>query len=277
MGISIENPVRLVNVVWYISLLLVFIFCICAIAFGAQNANGDESDSGAIGFAGIWTMLLAICLAGGGTFVLRKNKTPPAVGFLLGVVVMMCVNMLVLTALLDQEATNCEDLNNRVSASQDTCLARGCQMAFYNPAANQDPELGPVTPMENEYMACCRSFTAIKYGNDDGKFRYEFGVTGKQFDAVTGADESSNAAACPACQSGECDGSVAAATFAAFLFVTYGAFAVALGKYRGEIIASRVTGEDAAVEKTEESTAVAYPVDSTDSGDVELEGKDLSQ
>merc|ERR1740130_508988 len=130
-------------------------------------------------------MLLAIVLACGGTFVLRKNKTPLAVGFLLGVVVMMCINMLVLVALLDQEATNCEDLNNRLGANEDTCLAVGCQQAFYQPATAEAPS------EENDFMNCCRAFTAVKYGLNANEFRYEFGV-GDQVN-------SANYQSCPTC------------------------------------------------------------------------------
>lgn len=261
MGISIQDPVRLVNVIWYLSLFFVFIFCICAIAFGAQNDDGDEADSGAVGFAGVWTMLLAIFLGVGGTFVLRKFKTPLAVGFLLGVVTLMCVNMLVLCALLDQETQNCNDLNDRLDASIDTCQAIGCQKALYEPTGGADG--GPLT---NRYLVCCQSMTAYKWGSNDNEFYFRFG-------------EEVNAVQCPECDGGECDGSVAAAVFAAFLFIIYGVFAIALGYYRGSVIATG-SAEEAAAEEADnkDETAVSYPVES---GDVELsekvDEKDLSQ
>lgn len=278
MAITIQDPVRLVNVIWYISLVLVFVFCITAIAFGAQNADGDESDSGAVGFAGIWTMLLAIFLAVGGTFVLRRFKTPLAVGFLLGIVVMMCVNMLVLVALLDQETQNCNGLNDRLHDNIDTCQAVGCQKAFYIAAtAENDAE-------ENLWMPCCRTFTAIKYGKNPRVYRYDFGASTTVdrtlvegdvgFGENIAVENSTNSASCPQCDGGECDGSVAAATFAAFLFICYGGFAIALGYFRASIIttgAEEEGGDDEAATGEGTDTAVAYPVkEGTDAADIEL-------
>jgi hypothetical protein len=199
---SVQDPVRLITIIWNISIFFVFIFCICAIAFGAQNDDGDSSDAGAVGFAGVWTMLLAIFLAVGGTYTIRKLKTPLTVGFLLGVVILMCVNMLVLCALLDHETQKCLQLNDRLDASIDSCQATGCQKAFF-----QDGET-------NNYMACCRTMTAYKWGANSNEFYYVFGA-----DATV--EGSVHASSCPECSSGECDGSAAAAVFAAFLFIIY--------------------------------------------------------
>merc|ERR1719253_624346 len=57
--------------------------------------NNDESGAGnkSDGFAAIWTMLLIVALSVGGTMVMRKYQTPLAVGFFLGVCVMMSINM----------------------------------------------------------------------------------------------------------------------------------------------------------------------------------------
>lgn len=258
MGISIQDPVRLINVMWYTSLFLAFVFMICAIAFGSQNDDGDASDSGAVGFAAVWTMLLVIAMGVGGTFVLRKFKTPLAVGFLLGVVIMMAVNMLVLTALLDQENQNCDDLNDRLSNSVDYCLAEGCQKAVF--AVGDIPD--------NQYADCCRLMQAYKYGSNPNVYAFNFGAE----------DVDASWQDCAQCNGGECDASVAAAVFAVFLFITYSAFGIALGYYRGSIISAGVaeeTAEDTA-EKGEESSTVAYPV--TDPADVEMsEQKDLSE
>jgi len=82
----------LITYVWFTTLIFVFCFVITALVMAHNN---DVSDTGnkSDGFAAIWTMLLIIALSIGGTMVMRKYQTPLAVGFFLGVCVMMSVNM----------------------------------------------------------------------------------------------------------------------------------------------------------------------------------------
>jgi len=274
MAINISDPPRLVTVVWYVTIFFAFIFSICAIAFAAQNDDGDSSDAGAIGFAGVWTMLLAIFLAIGGTFVLRKFKTPLAIGFLIGVVTIMSLNMIVLCALLDQEGTNCRDLNDRLDDGIDTCQAIGCQKAFYDPDAIGD------NPTMNRYLVCCQTMQAVKYGDQVNVYYYNFGgghpyTVNEDGTAADGSEFTVSSLTCPECDGGECDGSVAAATFAAFLFIAYAAFAIVLGYYRADIIVSSSdAGDDEESSGKVEETAVAYPVDNQD---IELAEKSLDE
>jgi hypothetical protein len=92
----------------------VFVFCFVITAMVMASNNDGRAGSKSDGFAAIWTMLLIIGLSIGGTLVMRKvvysalfflcvvlylfshfqqYQTPLAVGFFLGVCIMMCVNM----------------------------------------------------------------------------------------------------------------------------------------------------------------------------------------
>ncbi|RLN20158.1 hypothetical protein BBJ28_00025210 [Nothophytophthora sp. Chile5] len=74
-------------------------FAVAAIV-AAINNNGDgEGDSKSLGFVGVWAMLLIIALSVGGTMVMRKYQTPLAVGFFIGVVIMMALQMFSLSVL----------------------------------------------------------------------------------------------------------------------------------------------------------------------------------
>merc|ERR1719231_2116571 len=87
----LQQPKILITYVWFTTLVFVFCFVITAMVMASNNdgRTGSKSD----GFAAIWTMLLIIGLSIGGTLVMRKFQTPLAVGFFLGVCVMMSVNM----------------------------------------------------------------------------------------------------------------------------------------------------------------------------------------
>ena len=87
------NKEQLVWNVWRFTLVWVGCFVISAIALAASNDTGEKGTSRSDGFAAIWTMLLIVALSVGGTMVLRKHRKPLAVGFFLGVCVMMSVNM----------------------------------------------------------------------------------------------------------------------------------------------------------------------------------------
>lgn len=76
-----------------------FMYALAAIV-AAVNNNGDgEADSKSLGFVGVWAMFLIIGLSVGGTMVMRKYQTPLAVGFFIGVVIMMSLQMFSLSVL----------------------------------------------------------------------------------------------------------------------------------------------------------------------------------
>ena len=77
------NTKKLIARMWYVTLLFTVINVICS--FIVLSDTGAES-----GFTAIWSMFMTLSVAAGGTLVFRKYQTPGAVGFLLGVIVMMC-------------------------------------------------------------------------------------------------------------------------------------------------------------------------------------------
>ncbi|DAZ94216.1 TPA: hypothetical protein N0F65_001066, partial [Lagenidium giganteum] len=88
-----NNPKLLITYLWFITLIFGFMYALAAIV-AAINNNGEHiSDSKSLGFVGIWAMFLVIGLSVGGTMVMRKYQTPLAVGFFIGVVIMMSFQM----------------------------------------------------------------------------------------------------------------------------------------------------------------------------------------
>ncbi|KAG7390220.1 hypothetical protein PHYBOEH_007071 [Phytophthora boehmeriae] len=88
-----KNPKLLITYLWFTTIVFGFMYAIAAIV-AAINNNGDgEGDSKSIGFVGVWAMLLIIALSVGGTLVMRRYQTPLAVGFFIGVVMMMSLQM----------------------------------------------------------------------------------------------------------------------------------------------------------------------------------------
>lgn len=79
-------------------------YAITAIVAAVENSGRNLSDSKSLGFAGIWAMILMIGLSVGGTLVMRKFQTPLAVGFFIGVVIMMSFQMFSLTVLFVGES-----------------------------------------------------------------------------------------------------------------------------------------------------------------------------
>uniref|UniRef100_M4BZY4 Uncharacterized protein n=1 Tax=Hyaloperonospora arabidopsidis (strain Emoy2) TaxID=559515 RepID=M4BZY4_HYAAE len=82
-----------ITYLWFSTMLLGFMYAIVAIVAAVNNNHEGESDSKSLGFVGIWAMILIIALSIGGTMVMRKHQTPLAVGFLIGVVLMMSLQM----------------------------------------------------------------------------------------------------------------------------------------------------------------------------------------
>lgn len=76
-----------------------FMYALAAIVAAVNNNGSGEADSKSLGFVGIWAMFLVIGLSVGGTMVMRKYQTPLAVGFLIGVVLMMSLQMFSLSIL----------------------------------------------------------------------------------------------------------------------------------------------------------------------------------
>lgn len=77
--------------------ILVFAAFICA-CFAASRLRGGGSGNDAAGFAAVWTSLLLIAISILGTMIMRKFQSPLAIGFLLGVILVMNFQMLILFA-----------------------------------------------------------------------------------------------------------------------------------------------------------------------------------
>ncbi|KAG9413973.1 hypothetical protein AC1031_013178 [Aphanomyces cochlioides] len=93
------NPKLVITYMWFIILFFAMMFCLGAIVFAANNNHDGPQYNKSLGFAGIWMMFLVVALSIGGTMVMRKFQTPIAVGFFIGVVVMMSFNMFSLCVL----------------------------------------------------------------------------------------------------------------------------------------------------------------------------------
>ncbi|KAL4109807.1 hypothetical protein PRIC1_001502 [Phytophthora ramorum] len=89
----INNPKMLITYLWFSTMLFGFMYAIAAIVAAVNNDGEGESDSKSLGFVGMWAMILIVALSVGGTMVMRKHQTPLAVGFLIGVVLMMSLQM----------------------------------------------------------------------------------------------------------------------------------------------------------------------------------------
>lgn len=74
-------------------------YALAAIVAAVNNNGSGMADSKSLGFVGIWAMFLVIGLSVGGTMVMRKYQTPVAVGFFIGVVIMMALQMFSLSVL----------------------------------------------------------------------------------------------------------------------------------------------------------------------------------
>jgi len=95
-----DKPRKAITYAWFGSWVLVFICFIIACV------EGGKAEQKALGFAGVWTMLICILMIVGGTLVMRRYQTPLALGFFLGVVVVMSNQCLILTAIFGQESRN---------------------------------------------------------------------------------------------------------------------------------------------------------------------------
>ncbi|CAM9390155.1 unnamed protein product [Ectocarpus sp. 6 AP-2014] len=105
-----KNPQKAIAYAWFTSIVMVMVAFICACA-SAAHSDGDGSAS--LGFAAVWTVLLLIGLSVGGSLVMRKYRTSLAVGFFLGVVIIMSQTMLVLFAVFAGRASTTEDVDEK--------------------------------------------------------------------------------------------------------------------------------------------------------------------
>ncbi|GMI41031.1 hypothetical protein TrCOL_g10590 [Triparma columacea] len=96
-----DKPRRAITYAWFASILVVFI---CFIVACVVASNHSSSGNGALKFAAFWTVLLMIALSVGGTLVMRRYQTPLALGFFLGVVLVMANQCLILTAIFGEES-----------------------------------------------------------------------------------------------------------------------------------------------------------------------------
>jgi len=233
---------------WITIVVLLFIYGICAIALAVQNDSGDEADNKAIGFAGIFTMILSFLLSVGGTLVMRKYQTELAVGFFLGVVIMMSFNFLTLTALLAYQYNVCDDANTKVEAGTANCYFEGCNSVSipdprvcYPTGEGWNPDTGaPANCFQNEYISCCSAFVPNILGGalePNERLSVNTTFTFRKSDCIL-------------CSTGNCDGNLAGAVFSCFLFIAYAIFGIVLGYHKAEIVTKPSAGE-----------AVAEPVE----------------
>ena len=96
-----DKPKQAITYSWFTSLLLVLIAVIVACVAGNQAGGGSRG----VAFAGMWTIILTVALSVGGTLVMRKYQTSMAIGFFLGVVLVMSQQMLIIGAIFGGEAS----------------------------------------------------------------------------------------------------------------------------------------------------------------------------
>ena len=80
-----DKPKQAITYSWFTSLLLVLVAFIVACVAGNQAGGGSRG----VAFAGMWTIILTVALSVGGTLVMRKYQSTMAIGFFLGVVVVL--------------------------------------------------------------------------------------------------------------------------------------------------------------------------------------------
>ncbi|KAJ0402479.1 hypothetical protein P43SY_003411 [Pythium insidiosum] len=88
-----NNPKLLITYLWFTTLVFGFMYSLAAIVAAVNNNGTGVSSQKSLGFVGIWALFLVIGLSVGGTLVMRKYQTPVAVGFFVGVVIMMSFQM----------------------------------------------------------------------------------------------------------------------------------------------------------------------------------------
>jgi len=98
----ISNPRRGITIAWIISLVLVFICFIVACVCAARLRSSTEDSAGAqnaAAFAAMWTALLLIIISVFGTVIMRRYKAALPIGIFLGVIFIVCQQMIILFAI----------------------------------------------------------------------------------------------------------------------------------------------------------------------------------
>ncbi|KAG5190373.1 hypothetical protein JKP88DRAFT_197319 [Tribonema minus] len=123
-----RNPQKAIAYAWFTSIILVAIAFVCAcVAASKQEGVDAVKGSKSLAFASIWTALLLILLCIGGSMVMRRYRTSLAVGFFLGVVIIMSQQMLILFAVF---AGRAEDTTNDSEKPADSAFAAFCFFLF---------------------------------------------------------------------------------------------------------------------------------------------------
>eukprot|EP00640_Fibrocapsa_japonica_P006981 CAMPEP_0113934008 /NCGR_PEP_ID=MMETSP1339-20121228/1352_1 /TAXON_ID=94617 /ORGANISM="Fibrocapsa japonica" /LENGTH=169 /DNA_ID=CAMNT_0000935611 /DNA_START=99 /DNA_END=608 /DNA_ORIENTATION=+ /assembly_acc=CAM_ASM_000762 len=124
-GPCAKNARKTITYTWFTSLAFVAIaFIIACVATSRISAEGDNR---ALGFAAIWTVLLMVALGIGGSIVMKKFQTSLAIGFFLGVVIMMSQQCLILFAIF---AGRAGATDSESESSADKGMASFCFLLF---------------------------------------------------------------------------------------------------------------------------------------------------
>ncbi len=102
---------------WYIVLLVSFIMIICSFAVASK-----VEERGDIGFTAIWSLLMVLATAFGGTLVFRRYQTEGAIGFLIGVTAMMG-QMFITIFIVFMDYKNLPDVNSEAVQSESAFAA----------------------------------------------------------------------------------------------------------------------------------------------------------
>jgi hypothetical protein len=95
-----SNPQQIISVSWFASIFIAFVLLICAcFAVRRITSEGFSASNCAAGYAIIWTAALAIIVSIIGTVIMRKFKSKLSVGFFLGTILVMFIQMLMLFAI----------------------------------------------------------------------------------------------------------------------------------------------------------------------------------
>mmetsp|Transcript_20155 Transcript_20155/g.19467 ORF Transcript_20155/g.19467 Transcript_20155/m.19467 type:complete len:204 (-) Transcript_20155:145-756(-) len=100
----VKNAKKVITIAWLISLVFVLAaFIIACIAVNTLTKGGTNNTPAA--FAAMWTCLVLIVISVMGTVIMRKFQAAVSIGFFLGVVFVMCNQMLILFAIFADRST----------------------------------------------------------------------------------------------------------------------------------------------------------------------------
>jgi uncharacterized membrane protein YkvI len=109
---------RAITYNWLLILILSVLTFIIACAAASHHNDHDGHD--AITFCGVWTSIILLLLCVAGTITLRKHHNQLAVGMFMGIIFVMCSQMLIVFAVFaehaDQHSTvNAKDSENAMA------------------------------------------------------------------------------------------------------------------------------------------------------------------